>query len=152
MTSSVGVYAKFVHNVGQNPVGVEGASATAIVHWADGTSNTQTATTTSDGLAVFAISTSGKAVDINTVTLVEVDFVAKDGTTCDVKDNRQAFFTLMAVSATAVTATITPSLTASPTGIANPTPTCTPLPTAHLRRTPTPNPNPIPSPTPRPVC
>src|SRR5436853_2052746 len=127
MTSTVGVYAKFVHNVNQNPVGVGEASATAIVRWADGTSNTQTVTTTNDGLAVFSIPTGGRAADINTVTLIEVDFVAKDGTTCKVQNDRQAFFTLTGGSSTA-TATMTLSPTASPTGIANPTPTCTPLP------------------------
>jgi hypothetical protein len=149
-TSTVGVYAKFVHNVDQNPVGVGEASATAVIRWADGTSNTQTATTTNDGLAVFSIPTAGRAADINTVTLIEVDFVAKDGTTCKVQNDRQAFFTLMAASSTTPTVTSTSSPTASPTGIVSATPTCTPLPRPLLRRTPTPNP--VPSPTPRPLC
>jgi hypothetical protein len=52
-------------------------------------------TTSSDGLAVFAIPITGKAEDINAVTLVEVDFTSKEGATCQVKDDRQAFFTLM---------------------------------------------------------
>ena len=151
MTSTVGVYAKFVHNVNQNPVGVGEASATAIVRWADGTSNTQTVTTTNDGLAVFSIPTGGRAADINTVTLIEVDFVAKDGTTCKVQNDRQAFFTLMVVSPTAATATMIASPTASPTGV-SPTPTCTPLPRPLLKRTPTPRPNPTPSPTTPPAC
>jgi hypothetical protein len=149
--STVGVYAKFVHTMNQNPVGVAGASATAIVHWADGTSNTQTAATTPDGLAVFSIPTGGRAADINTVTLIEVDFVAKDGTTCKVQNDRQAFFTLTGGSSTA-TATMTLSPTASPTGIANPTPTCTPLPRPLLKKNPTPTPKPTPNPTPRSGC
>jgi hypothetical protein len=81
--------------VNQNPVGVAGATAGATVHWADGTTSTQTVTTSSDGLAVFAIPITGKAEDINAVTLVEVDFTSKEGATCQVKDDRQAFFTLM---------------------------------------------------------
>ena len=93
--ATVGVYAKFVQTVNQNPVGVGGATAGATVHWADGTNSTQTVTTSSDGLAVFAIPTAGKAGDINTLTRVAVDFTSKDGATCQVKEDRQAFFTLM---------------------------------------------------------
>ena len=149
--TAVGVYAKFVHNVGQNPVGVGGASATATVSWADQSTSTYTATTTNDGLAVFSIPTGGRAADINTVTLIKVDFVAKDGTTCHVQEDRQAFFTLIVISPIA-SATMMPSPTASPAGIGGPAPTCTPLPIPHLKRTPTPGPNPPPSPTPRPGC
>ena len=100
--SAVGVYAKFVQTVNQNPVGVAGATAGATVHWADGTTSTQTVTTSSDGLAVFALPLTGKAGDINTVTRVEVDFTSKEGATCQVKDDRQAFFTLMTGSTTPV--------------------------------------------------
>ena len=85
-----------------NPVGVAGATAGAIVHWADGTTSTQTVTTGSDGLAVFAIPLAGKAADINTITRVEVDFTSKEGATCQVKDDRQAFFTLITGSPTPV--------------------------------------------------
>jgi hypothetical protein len=152
-TSTVGIYAKFVHNVNQNPVGMGGATAVATVHWADRTNSTQTVTTSSDGLAVFAIPTAGRAADINTVTLVEVDFTASDGTTCQVNDDRQAFFTLIGASSGVGTAT-TPSANASPTGIAGPTSTCTPQSTPHffLRRTPTPIAFPSPIPTLKPGC
>ena len=51
--NKIPVYAHFVHNVNGNPVGVSGASAQATVEWADGGRGSQTATTTSDGLAVF---------------------------------------------------------------------------------------------------
>jgi hypothetical protein len=99
-TATVGVYAKFVRTVNQNPVGVGQASATARVRWADGTNDAQTVTTTNDGLAVFSIPTEGRAADINTLTLVEVEFTSKEGATCQVKDDRQAFFTLMTASPT----------------------------------------------------
>src|SRR5437588_12400646 len=44
MTSTVGVYAKFVHNVNQNPEGIGGATAIATVYWADQSNNTYTTT------------------------------------------------------------------------------------------------------------
>src|SRR5438132_7524618 len=49
---TIGVYAKFVHNVNDNPEGVFPATGTATVHWIEGDVNI-IATTTSDGLAVF---------------------------------------------------------------------------------------------------
>jgi hypothetical protein len=89
-----------VQTVNQNPVGVAGATAGATVHWADGTTSTQTVTTSRDGLAVFALPLAGKAGDSNTVTLVEVDFTSQEGATCQVKDDRQAFFTLLSPTPT----------------------------------------------------
>src|SRR5215467_5938090 len=53
--SLISVFAKFVHTVNNNPVGVDGAIATAQINWPDGTTNTATATTTSDGLAVIPV-------------------------------------------------------------------------------------------------
>ena len=105
-TSTVGVYAKFIHNINQNPEGIGGATAIATVYWADQSNNTYTTTTSNDGLAVFSIPIGGRAADVNTVTLIKVDFVAKDGTTCHVQEDRQAFFTLLVISPTAATATI----------------------------------------------
>src|SRR5262249_1694997 len=54
-TSIVSVFGKFTQLVKGNPEGVEGATATASIQWPDGTSNTLTETTTSDGLAVFPV-------------------------------------------------------------------------------------------------
>ncbi len=51
----INVFAKFVHTVNNNPVGVDGATATAQIDWPDGTTDTATAKTTSDGLAVIPI-------------------------------------------------------------------------------------------------
>ncbi len=54
----VSVYGKFTHNVNGNPEGVPGATATAMVLWPDGSTDNVTATTSSDGLAVFPIALS----------------------------------------------------------------------------------------------
>src|SRR5215472_11794817 len=72
----ISVFAKFVHTVNDNPVGVDGATATAQIHWPDGTSGTATAKTTSDGLAVIPIMLKPNAV--NKIVLVQVTFT-KDG-------------------------------------------------------------------------
>lgn len=86
------VYAKFVHTVDGNPVGVPGATAAATVSWPDGTTNVFTSTTTADGLAIFAIPLQSSS--LNGIVLVNVTFTApgiKDCTTT----GRPAFFTAM---------------------------------------------------------
>ena len=103
-TATVGVYAKFVHNVKANPndpndvgnpQGVAGAAAVATVNWPDGTQSQVSGTTGSDGLASFPISTANRGDAINKITLVTVQFT-KDGVPpCTVDSTRAAFFTLV---------------------------------------------------------
>lgn len=130
----VDVYAKFVQNVGGNPVGMGGAHAVAYVSWPDGTASQIPTTTTSDGLAVFQIPLQPSA--LNRVVLVAVSFTSADGQhTCHVAENQRAFFTAIAVSPT-----VSPS--ASPTGTPVVGGTGTPLPSPSAspapKRTPTP--------------
>jgi len=83
------VFAKFVHTVDNNPVGVDGATATATIEWPDQSTDTATAKTTPDGLAVFSIVLKQDAV--NKLVLVQVTFT-KDGTPpCQVP--QPAYFT-----------------------------------------------------------
>ncbi len=141
-SSTIGIYAKFVHNnVNNNPEGVYPANATATVLWPDGNVNI-TATTTQDGLAVFSASTANRAADVNKIILVTVSFTASNGTNCTVNADRAAYFTLVFATSTAG---------ASPTVSISPTPCKTPGGGAlELRRTPTPTPNPTPTNTPTP--
>ena len=138
----VGVYAKFTQTVNLNPVGVGGASATATVIWPDNSTSTQTVTTTSDGLAVFAISLTDRATAVGKFTFVSVSF-HKDGLPdCTIPPDRRAFFTLVVVSPTSTaTGVASPGTTptGSPTPGLSPTPTCTPR-----RGGPGPKPTPIP--------
>ncbi len=100
-TSTVAVYAKYIHNVDGNPEGIDAASATAVIHWGDGTADTLTTNTTSDGLAVFNFDASAKGSAIGKLTLVTITFI-KDGTPgCTVGTDRAAFFTLVVASPTA---------------------------------------------------
>jgi len=133
----VGVYAKFTQTVNLNPVGVDGASATATVTWPDGSASTKTVTTTSDGLAVFAISVADRANAVCKFTFISVSF-HKDGLPdCTVPQERRAFFTLVVVSPTAtVTKVASPSVTPG----LSPTATCTPRHGGPGKPTPTPNP------------
>lgn len=133
----VGVYAKFTHNVNGNPEGVDGAAATAVVQWPDGTTSTLSATTTPDGLAVFSVSAGSKASAVNRSTLVTVTFTKAGLTPCVVDGTRAAFFTLVLASPTA-------NASATPTGTPTSTPTATGTPTG----TPTSTPKPGKSPTP----
>lgn len=137
----VGVYAKFVHNVNGNPVGMNGANAQATVHWPNGQQQQMNVTTTSDGLAVFQVGLQPSA--LNHVVLIDVVFTSSDGQhTCAVPE--AAFFT-------AVIGTVTPSpkatQTQQPTAPASTetpvvppfqTPTDTPEGPGGPRRTPTP--------------
>lgn len=126
-SSTVSVYAKFTHNVGGNPEGVAGASATATILWPDGSIDTMTATTTSDGLAVFPVVMKPSA--LNKQVLIQITFSAP-GATCTIP--QAAYFTAIMVSPTPTntampspTNTGTPSVT--PTGSPSPgTPTVTP--------------------------
>ena len=106
--NKIPVYAHFVHNVNGNPVGVSGASAQATVEWADGGRDSQTATTTSDGLAVFYFTIPNQPNMIGKNNLVLVSFTAPNGQTCNVDNQSQpaAFFTLIAAPPTP---TVTPS-------------------------------------------
>jgi hypothetical protein len=141
-SSAVNVFAKFVHNVDGNPVGEGNASATATVSWPDGTTSTEHATTTSDGLAVFPVAI--EAVAINKLVLISVTF-SKPGTPgCTVP--QAAYFTAVIASPTA-NPSPSPTLGNTPTTIPTAvlTPTLTPIPT-FPRPTPTKTPRPTPTP------
>ncbi|WP_376794209.1 hypothetical protein [Thermogemmatispora sp.] len=114
------VYAKFVHTVDGNPVGVGDATATATVRWWDGSVTTQTVQTTSDGLAVFSIPPRADAV--GKMTLVNVTF-SKAGTPgCTVP--QAAYFTISSGGTVTATKTASPQATSSPTP-ETPSPTAT---------------------------
>ncbi len=136
----VAVYAKFTQNVNGNPAGIGGATATAQVMWTPSDIETYTATTTSDGLAIFPVSVANKAFAINTITLVTVTFQKAGTADCTVDQSRAAFFTLIPAKAKA-SKTPTPQQTAAPTGPVPPTPivTATPItfPTTTPKGTPT---------------
>ncbi|HCI79572.1 MAG TPA: hypothetical protein DHW02_07775 [Ktedonobacter sp.] len=93
-TRVVGVYAKFVQLVNGSPVGVAGANATATVIWPDGTNNTITGTTGSDGLVTFAVSTAGRADALMKLVYITVAFSANGVPPCNVNQDRAAFFML----------------------------------------------------------
>ncbi len=99
---TIAVYAKFTKNVNGNPAGIGGATATAHVMWTPTDIDTYSATTTSDGLAVFVVSVANKSYAINTITLVTVTF-QQGGIECTVDQNCAAFFTLIHASGTATT-------------------------------------------------
>jgi hypothetical protein len=136
----VAVYAKFTQNVNGNPAGIGGATATAQVMWTPSFVETYTATTTSDGLAIFPISIANKAFAINTVTLVTVTFQKAGIADCTVDQSRAAFFTLIPAKAK-TTKTPTPQQTSAPPGSPPPTSiaTTTPItfPTTTPKGTPT---------------
>ena len=135
-TSIVNVFGKFTHivkaNNTENPEGVGGATATALVLWPDGTSDTLTATTTSDGLAVFPVAIKPSAV--NKLVTITITFTSPQDT-CKIPS--AAYFTAILVSPTA-TNTAVPSPSVTPTG--SPTPGGTVTPTGTPRITPTPSP------------
>jgi len=100
-STEVAVYAKYTQSVNGDPQGVDAATATATIHWGDGTTDTQTINTTSDGLAVFDFNASNESAAVGKLTLVTVTFT-KDGTPgCTVGTDRAAFFTLVVATATA---------------------------------------------------
>jgi hypothetical protein len=125
-TPAIGVYAKFVHNVNGNPEGVSAATGTATVLWPDGNIANITANTTPDGLAVFPVSTANRAVDLNRIVLVTVNFQGPSGVQCKVEANQAAFFTLVIATGTATGSPTagagSPIATASVFPIFDPTP------------------------------
>ena len=140
-TGSISVFAKFVHNQNGNPEGVGNASATATVNWPDGSTDTRTATTTSDGLAVFSIPL--KPVALNKIVLIHVTFFKAGLHPCTVP--QAAYFTIVISSPTASpgaspSATTTPTVTTTPEGTPSPSPTTTPTPYPTPTKTPTPTP------------
>jgi hypothetical protein len=125
LTSKVDVYAKFTHTVDGNPVGVADANGTAIVLWPDGTTDTLSATTGTDGLAVFPVAL--KQIALNKIVLIQISFQKQGIPSCTIP--QAAYFTAILVSPTA---SAKPSSSASPTEPApgGPgTPSLTPIPT-----------------------
>jgi len=116
--SLISVFAKFVHTVNENPVGVDGATATAQIDWPDGTTDTATAKTTSDGLAVIPIML--KPNSVNKIVLVQVTFT-KDGIPpCEVP--QPAYFTPVMVSPTVTQPSPQPTVIIMPTTFTTPPP------------------------------
>ncbi|HEY4034986.1 MAG TPA: hypothetical protein VGL94_13585 [Ktedonobacteraceae bacterium] len=114
--SEIPVYARFVHEVNGNPVGVNGASASANVEWADGGRASQGGTTSSDGLAVFYFTIPNRPDMVGKNNLVTVSFSGPNGQACSVDNQPQpaAFFTLVVASPTP---TVTPSTAPTIQGI-----------------------------------
>jgi hypothetical protein len=154
-TPVIGVYAKYIHNVNGNPEGVGQVPATATVDWYDGNPSVVNATTTSDGLAVFSVSTANRSADLDKIIRVSVTFQASaNAPSCTVDGDRAAYFSL--VIATGVSGSPASSPVASPTAHATGTPCIPPAflivtPTVLSKKTPTPLPTPpatfIPTPT-----
>jgi hypothetical protein len=136
-TSVVNVFGKFTHivkvNNTENPEGVAGASATAKILWPDGSTETMTTTTTSDGLAVFPVAIKPSA--LNKLVTITITFTIPGVKPCTIPS--AAYFTAILVSPTP-TNTAVPSPTGTPTG--SPTPGGTITPTGTPRFTPTPSP------------
>lgn len=130
-TSAVSIFGKFTKIVDGNPEGIGGATATATILWPDGTSDTKTTTTTSDGLAVFPVAIKPSA--INKLVTISIVFTSTSSqATCTIP--QAAYFTAIVVSPTPTkTAVPSPSPSATPTGSPTPfgtgTPTFTPSPT-----------------------
>ena len=122
-TSTVSVFGKFTKIIDGNPEGVGGATATATIVWPDGTSDTMTTTTTSDGLAVFPVALKPSA--INKLVTINIEFTSPQAT-CSIP--QAAYFTAILVSPTP-TKTAVPSPTGSPTPVGSGTPTSTTSPT-----------------------
>ena len=80
-TSTVSVFGKFTKIIDGNPEGVGGATATATIVWPDGTSDTMTTTTTSDGLAVFPVALKPSA--INKLVTINIEFTSPQGNMLD---------------------------------------------------------------------
>jgi hypothetical protein len=142
----INVYGKFTQtDKNENPVGIDGATATATVQWPDGSTDNITVQTTSDGLAVFSIPM--KASAINHIVLISITFV-KGNMTCTIP--QAAYFTAIITTPTA-TGTVKPTSTGSPTGTNTPsvTPSVSPTVGGSPIASPSPIPTfPFPSPTP----
>src|SRR6266446_225621 len=127
LSSKVDVYAKFTHTVQGNPVGVADASGTAIVLWPDGTTDTLSATTGTDGLAVFPVAL--KPIALNKIVLIQISFSKQGIPSCSIP--QAAYFTAILISPTssASPSATLPSGTGTPTGTPSGTPSVTPRPT-----------------------
>src|SRR5260221_5320059 len=132
--SIVNVYGKFTQNVDGNPVGVPNVTATATILWPDGSQSTLTATTTSDGLAVFPVAI--KANSLFKEVLAGIVFpIPAQAKPCTV--------TMGAVFFTPIQAPPTPTRTAIPSATPSVTPSTSP--TAGGTTTPTTTPSPTPT-------
>ncbi len=140
-TSIVSIFGKFTHIVDGNPEGVGGAQAIATVQWPDGTGETKTATTTSDGLAVFPVAINNISA-VNKLVTISITFTSPQGVTCKIPS--VAYFTAILVSPTP-TNTVVPSPTV--TGTPSVTPTGSPTPGGTVTPTGTPSSTPTPTPT-----
>jgi hypothetical protein len=140
----VSVYGKFTQlDKNDNPVGISGATATATILWPDGSTQTETQTTTSDGLAVFSIPLRPSAIDH--IVLIQMSF-SKGALSCTIP--QAAFFTALVVSPTP-NGSKTPKPSPSPNGSQTPTATPSVSPTVSGSVTPTIVPTlPLPSPSP----
>ena len=123
-TSTVSIFGKFTQIVDGNPLGIEGATATATIQWPDGTSDTMTTTTTSDGLAVFPVTIKPSA--IYKLVTISITFTKAGIQQCTIPS--AAYFTAILVSPTP-TKTSTPTLSTTPSGSPLPVGSGTPSPT-----------------------
>jgi hypothetical protein len=122
--STVSIYGKFTQNVDGNPVGVGNASATATIQWPDGTTDTMTATTTSDGLAVFPVIIKPSA--INKLVTISITFTIPGVEPCTIPS--AAYFTAILVSPTPnKTAVPSPTNSGTPSGSPTPAGSVTPI-------------------------
>jgi hypothetical protein len=132
-TSTVSVFGKVTHTVNvdgnSNPEGVKDATAVAIIQWPDGTTDSMSATTTSDGLAVFAVAI--KASALNKLVTIMISFTSAQGVLLCNKPS-VAYFTAIMVSPTPTNPAVpsptpsgspTPGGTVTPTGSPSPSPT-----------------------------
>jgi hypothetical protein len=125
-TSTVSIFGKFTQIVDGNPLGIEGATATATIQWPDGTSETMTTTTTSDGLAVFPVAIKPSA--IYKLVTISITFTKTGIQQCTIPS--AAYFTAILVSPTPTkTSMPSPTPSGSPTPVGSGTPTFTPSPT-----------------------
>ena len=123
-TSTVSIFGKFTQIVDGNPLGIEGATATATIQWPDGTSDTMTTTTTSDGLAVFPVTIKPSA--IYKLVTISITFTKAGIQQCTIPS--AAYFTAILVSPTP-TKKSTPTLSTTPSGSPIPVGSGTPSPT-----------------------
>ncbi len=98
--SKIPVNMKFTHLVDGVPQGVANATAAVTMTWADGYTDTATARTTADGLAVAYFTVPNRATLLNTSNVATVVFTAPDGTSCTVDGTQAAFFTFVMASPT----------------------------------------------------
>ncbi len=131
-TSTVSVFGKVTQTVTvdgiSNPEGVKDATAVAIIKWPDGTTDTMSVTTTSDGLAVFPVAI--KASALNKLVTINIQFTSTQNVQCTIPS--AAYFTAIMVSPTPTNTAVpsptpsgspTPGGTVTPTGSPSPTPT-----------------------------